>query len=214
MESDYIAEMLNAIALYPYGAAYASNAIVVDECGMPLHNSFASIGPYIVVKTAHELASRYFSRYPNGIAPFPGYVFRSSVVKDIPIDPQCGGKYSDVTWLIEIIKRRHFVWVARTLIRYRIHSGSDGVSESLGDRLRLLGYLKSNSSVVGKDSVADYRFFLYKKICKSQVRRRHHSQKLMHLAEAYMFRYRIQRLFRGNTYAYFWFKITSRLRMS
>ena len=80
-----------------------------------------------------------------------------------------GGKYSDVTWLLDLSKREKIIWVNSPLMTYRLHASNDGNTESRRDRLRFLGYLKKNRSIVGNDLLQDYRYgFLYKSIIKAR----------------------------------------------
>lgn len=211
MAPDYVASMLEMIERYPLAVAYACNAEIVDQFNNYKHSSFESRSSYLPIRSPHDLAGRYFSRFPNGFAPFPSYIYRSTVAKGHPLDSRTGGKYSDFTWLVEIAKQGDIVWNCRNLIKYRLHASNDGGIESTGDRLRLLGYLKANIYPLGQDIVDDYRFFLYKKICSAKIGGRRRSEKLTGLLKRYLFSYRLRRIFRKNTYGYLYYKSTKKL---
>ena len=208
MNPGYVDAMMESMERYPKAVAYACNAEIIDEHGSPRGVSFESGNAHIIIGNPRALAGRYFSRFPNGIAPFPAYIHRSSVVKQIPIDPGTGGKYSDVAWLLEISKRGSIVWNPQKQILYRMHAENDGVFESARDRLRLLGYLKSNRSLVGPSIIDDYRFFLYKKFCKNQIAGRKVAVRTLNIFKRYMSIYRFRRFFRAETYAYLYYKLT------
>jgi glycosyltransferase involved in cell wall biosynthesis len=207
MEPDYVDAMLRTIELYPYAVAYSCNAEIIDEENVPKDESFESGDTDVIIENPRALAGRYFSRFPNGIAPFPAYIYRSYIVKKIPINPQTGGKYSDVAWLLEISKCGSIVWNSEKLIRYRIHADSDGGFESTRDRLRLLRYLKMNSSFVGQSIISDYRFFLYKKFCKTRLIGRKLPDKYIKIFNRYLLIYRLKRFFKVETYAYLYYKL-------
>lgn len=207
MEQGYVEAMLKMTELNPNAVAYACNAAIIDDKNVPHDESFESREPYVKIENPRVLAGRYFSRYPNGFAPFPAYVYRTSIVKDLPLDPQSGGKYSDLTWLLELSKKGLIIWCADKLIRYRIHAGNDGGFESAKDRLKLFGYLKKNKSFVGQNIVNDYRFFLYKKLSKEWISRRKYPARYEHCFRNNLRWYRARRLFRSETYAYFCHKI-------
>lgn len=207
MEPGYIDAMLKMIELQPYAVAYSCNAEIIDEENVPRGESFDSGDAYVIIENPCALAGRYFSRFPNGIAPFPAYIYRSYIVKKIPINPQTGGKYSDVAWLLEISKYGSIVWNSEKLIRYRIHATNDGGFESTRDRLRLLGYLKMNSSFVGQTIISDYRFFLYKKLCKTGLIERKFPVKYEKIFNRYLLMYRLKRFFKSETYAYLYYKL-------
>jgi glycosyltransferase involved in cell wall biosynthesis len=211
MEPDYVDTMLKTIERYPESVAYSCNAEIVDENNVPRHASFDSRDTDVIIKNPRSLAGRYFSRFPNGTAPYPAYIYRSDVVKTIPIDPQTGGKYSDVTWLLEISKCGSFVWNAAKLIRYRMHSTSDGGLESTRDRLRLLGYLKRNIQFVGQEIINDYRFFLYKKLVKTGIAGRQLTVRVAKIIKRYLLLYRFRRFVQHKTYAFLFYKIGKKL---
>ena len=211
MEPGYVDAMLQTIERHPSSVAYACNAEIINEENIPTGECFDSGDTDVIIENPRALAGRYFSRFPNGIAPFPTYFFRTDVVKRIPIDHQTGGKYSDVTWLLEISKRGSFVWNPAKLIRYRIHSTNDGGLESTRDRLRLLGYLKTNILFVGRAIINDYRFFLYKKLGKAGGANRKLSAKFAKIIRRYLFLYRLKRFVQYKTYAFLYYKIGKKL---
>lgn len=211
MEPQYVNSMLETIKLHPSAIAYSSNAEVVDENNVSKHAHFDSNITEVTIENPRALAGRYFSRFPNGFAPFPAYIYRSSVVTKIPIDPESGGKYSDLAWLLEISKQGPFIWNAEKLIRYRIHSNNDGGFESIRDRLRLLRYFKKNIAFVGKSIVNDYRFFLYKKLCNGKSINRKLSENFVRTGKRFLKLYRFKRFLNLQTYRYFYYKIQKSL---
>lgn len=207
MEPGYVQSMLNSIELHPNAVAYSCNAEIIDEEAEHKGSSFDSNEAFIIIENPRALAGRYFSRFPNGIAPFPAYIYRSDIVKDIPTDPQSGGKYSDVAWLLEISKHGCIVWNSEKLICYRMHASNDGIFESTRDRLRLLRYFKKNISFVGMAIINDYRFFLYKKLCKAELTGRKLPDKHRRIFNRYLFNYRLKRFFKAETYSYLSYKL-------
>ena len=202
MEPGYVDAMLRTIALFPHAVAYSCNAQIIDDDDLPKGASFESGHAHVFIESPRTLAGRYFSRFPNGIAPFPAYIYRSDIVKKTPINHLTGGKYSDVAWLLEISKCGLFAWNSEKLIRYRIHAGNDGGLESLRDRLRLLGYLKKNRSFVGQAIINDFRFFLYKKLHKSGLAGREFPDKFESYFSSYLQAYRLRRFIKPETYYY------------
>lgn len=212
MEPGYIDAMLGTIERHPDAIAYSCNAEIIDENNSPKGESFDAGKSDVVIENPRILAGRYFSRFPNGIAPFPAYIFRSKVVRNIPINPHTGGKYSDVTWLLEISKHGLFVWNPQKLIRYRIHSANDGGFESVRDRLKLLGYFKANILYVGQSIIDDYRFFLYKKLGKAGATGQRLPNRIFRIIKQYLLLYRFKRFFKYQTYAYLYYKLGKKFR--
>jgi len=206
MEPEYVDAMLNTIELHPLAVAYACNAVTIDEDVVRKGSFFESGGKHVIVENPRALAGRYVSRYPNGFAPFPAYIYRSSVVKEIPLDQQSGGKYSDVTWLLEISKRGPIVWNSRKLIRYRMHAANDSNLESLRDRLKLLGFLKRNKLVVGRGVINDCRFGIYKNLRNRSLMSHGAYSRHRNFIDRYLLRYRFKRFAKPETYAYLLYK--------
>jgi glycosyltransferase involved in cell wall biosynthesis len=195
LSSRYVERVLAAMRAHPGAAAIAVNAWVAEE-GRPHRLSFEAVGKDHRVHDARQLASHYFGRHQLGIAPFPGYVYATSQLAGLRFDTE-GGKYSDVSWLLRVIERGPFVWLAEPLMTYRLHASNDSRSESLGDRLRLLGYFKRHVPSVGSLSVADLRFFIYKKALERSARHGHVlPPKRRRVIQAYLSGYRWSRLMR------------------
>ncbi|HLP97584.1 MAG TPA: glycosyltransferase family 2 protein [Sideroxyarcus sp.] len=164
MHADFVQRMRTALDSHPEAAACGCNAKIETMGRMERHASFRSLGDLERIDSPRNLARRYFSRAQCGIAPFPGYVYRRSLVGDVRFLLE-GGKYSDVTWLLRLVMRAPMLWIAAPLMTYRIHGGNDGGVESPRDRLRFLGFLKQNARILGRDLLADYRCsFVYKRM--------------------------------------------------
>ena len=208
MEPDYVDEMLKTVTCYPHAVAYASNAMTMNGEPTKVDCFFESERPMVVINNSRELAGRYFSRHPNGFAPFPAYIYRTSVIKKMLFDSRTGGKYSDVAWLLELASHGPIIWNSRHLIRYRMHEANDSNMESLRDRLRLLGFLKLNKSLIGQAIINDCRFGIYKKLHKKALS--NHDNHFRHKAiiEKYLRNYRLRRLFRLDTYRYIFYKLS------
>ena len=202
MGPSFVQEMKRAAQAYPQAVALGCNAII-DVFGKPqTMPSFLARKEFEVIACAQDLAARYFSRSQSGIVPFPGYVYRARVVENIrlPID---GGKYADVSWLLELARKAAVVWIRQPLMTYRMHEGNDGNTESRRDRLRFLAYLKRNRSLVGEEILQDYRCsFVYKALLKGSDAARNMRRQLV--AKKFLAAYRWGRYVRTTTYRALW----------
>lgn len=165
MGSDFVSTMKQSMLDYPSAIAFGCNANI-ESFGKLDGLSFRSFRNHELIANARDLAMRYFSRAQSGIAPFPCYVYNRSQIAAIRI-PNDGGKYADVTWLLNLAKIGQIVWINKPLMTYRMHASNDGNVESMRDRLRFLRYLKQNRNLIGDGVLQDYRCsFIYKTICK------------------------------------------------
>lgn len=111
------------------------------------------------LREPEDLLSEYFSLSPKGPAPFPGYMYRRTMIQGLGLDPRHGGKYSDVSFLLKVLRRGPMLWLKAPLIRYRIHGHNDSATEAVGQRLRLLRYVYASTAVDRRSPlVAQYRY--------------------------------------------------------
>jgi glycosyltransferase involved in cell wall biosynthesis len=198
MGPEFVLQAKNAALAYPQAIALGCNASIEVFSKLQASPSFLARRPYETIRTAQDLAARYFGRSQSGIAPFPGYVYSTRLVDGLRFLPD-GGKYADVTWLLELARKATMVWIRQPLMTYRMHGGNDGNTESRQDRLRFLGYLKRNRSWLGEAILQDYRCsFVYKTLLKEastgQVQRR------LAVAKKFLSAYRWVRYARSATY--------------
>lgn len=162
MAPEYLATMAAILDAYPNAVAAGCNARMF---GLPTYNSrlkIKDLNSILLIKSSDYLASRYFSLDDLGTAPFSGYLYRKKKLHNVLPDFSEAGKYSDVTFLMKILKNGSLVWTPQVLMSYRMHTGNDSGSESFRDRLRLLRYLKSNlSSENAEKIINDYQLALW-----------------------------------------------------
>lgn len=95
--------------------------------------------------SAEDLVKRYLTRKP--VAPFPSYIYNMKGLGELRVQHTYGGKYSDVQFLVEILKRGKIAWLTNPLIGYRVHHGQDSVTPNLPARLSLLRYIYANTEI-------------------------------------------------------------------
>tara|TARA_B110000971_G_C19975990_1_gene484968 strand:+ start:277 stop:1203 length:927 start_codon:yes stop_codon:yes gene_type:complete len=90
-----------------------------------------------------EFLKRYLSLSGNGLAPFPGYMYRVSALVKSRFDISQGGRHADVSFLNELLKKGDINWRSDISMIYRVHSGSSGGSELIIDRNSQIKYAKN-----------------------------------------------------------------------
>lgn len=197
MGPDFVAELGAYLRTYPKMIAFGCNAHIETFGKLQQKPSFLSFRKTETISSPRDLAARYFSRAQSGIAPFPAYVYSKEQIGKLRFEPE-GGKYADVTWLLNLSMKGPILWISKPLMTYRIHASNDGATESRRDRLRFLAFIKKNKTLLGRAILQDYRCsFIYKTVMKSPdlshpVRRR--------IAEAFVKHYRWARYARFDTY--------------
>lgn len=197
MDPHFVHSMIKCIQSRPNAAAYACNSYIETSGKVESRLSFLSTRRYEVIDSPRNLAERYFSRNQSGIAPNPSYVYSRRLAGDhrFIVD---GGKYADVSLLLDILLQGPIIWLNVPLMTYRMHGSNLGSVESLPDRLRFLGYLKKHGQIFGEDLLLDYRCsFIYKKILKNS---KYLSSKRYRLAKKLLSTYGFERYTRFSTY--------------
>ncbi len=161
MLSNFVGNFWEALSSYPALIACGMNA-QLDRGDGSKKLFFQHYLKYIGPISPKNLAERYFGRYQLGIAPYPSYIYKKSVMNGMSFDIN-NGKYGDLIWLIEMASRGQMIWVNIPSMIYCLHDGNDSLKESRKDRLKFLAYLKRNKENLGIKILSDYRFFLYKK---------------------------------------------------
>ncbi len=101
-----------------------------------------------------------------GVAPFPGYMYRSSVYIQSFIDNEDGGKYSDVSFLVKGLDFGAILWLNRPLMYYRIHGYNGSATISFVDREKIVNFVTQNTAIkpisflVGLYRMHDYNVIL------------------------------------------------------
>ena len=207
LESNFIVKIREAIAVNADCAAIACNAFLENFGKLEQKHSFKYFRKYKKIHSGKELGHIYFSRAQSGIAPFPSYVYKQEAIKDLRFNLG-GGKYSDVTWLMQVASKGGLVWINEPLMTYRIHSSNDGGIESRRDRLRLLAYLKREEKQLGGNLIEDFRCsFIYKEILKDE---KYNFSSRQMIGSRFLSCYKFARYLRFDTYSFLFFRLINK----
>ena len=162
LEPEYVAQMVTLFQKYPEVAAVGCNARILREIsstGLPFMGAFRGI---VKLRRPYDLLEPYLSISLNSPAPFPGYMYRTSLIRGLGLNAEHGGKHSDVSFLANVLARGPMVWTSECLFRYRFHGQNDSSKESIADRLSWLRYLYVNYGIHPKSrEVKDYKFLYW-----------------------------------------------------
>jgi glycosyltransferase involved in cell wall biosynthesis len=164
MATNFVEEMLHFIEAHPDAAAFACNAYIENRGQIEKRLSFLSHKQSEVFHSPKQLAQRYFSRNQSGIAPNPSYIYNRKIAgkQGFIVD---GGKYADVSMLLDVSQKGQILWLNKPLMTYRFHGNNLGSFESRPDRIRFLAYLKKHQNILGHEVLHDYRSsFIYKRV--------------------------------------------------
>lgn len=140
----------NNFACYCPNAKIVRNDIVTAEALRDSNND-------LIINNKSSLLEQYFSFDSDGINPFPAYIYRMQAIKYLNIENSCLGIYSDLYILCQLLDKGCIYWDRNTYFGYRLHDTNISKLNSIGDRLKLLGYIKKTNN---KNLILDYRLRL------------------------------------------------------
>lgn len=155
LHPDYIKKIIPFL-LSDNISAVGCNAFLFNN---DVSDSVKEMHKYKVVQrfaTEKEFLERYLIG-SGGIAPYPGYIYNTKLLKRVSFDLLTGGKHSDVVLLSSLLNHGLILWIPESLMFYRIHNSNDSAIENIANRLSLLRYMFSK----GVDK-ASYPVLLYK----------------------------------------------------
>ncbi len=112
----------------------------------------------ITISSPDELAIKYLKF--SDIAPFPSYMYRKHLIAGIYLNPEEGGKYCDVSFLMKILKKGKIIWITDRIMRYRKHTDQDSQAPNINDQSLLITFILSNTNILKNSS--EVRYFRHK----------------------------------------------------
>lgn len=150
MHPDYVSTMLPYMQSNPEISALGCNAEFINKVGdFTANYCLKDLNAPIFFLRSNQFLVHYLvgNVKSTGIAPFPSYMYRRKYLSNCFLNYAHGGKYSDLTFLLKILKKAPIVWIPDSLIYYRSHGGNDSAVESIPSRLSLIRYLIKNEGV-------------------------------------------------------------------
>jgi glycosyltransferase involved in cell wall biosynthesis len=159
MLPEYLDRMLKAIDKDIELAAVGCNAFISWDSSHTDHIWAPQIIETCLIKSPAELFNIYMGIKSRFHAPFPSYLYRLEKTRSIRFQPNEGGKYADVSFLMKLTAVAPLIWIPDRLMRYRIHASNDRKQQSLRGKLNLRQFVLRFSGLTRDDeSVLFYRF--------------------------------------------------------
>lgn len=125
-----VSKMMKAITANPNLAAVASNALVIRDTTLTDNLFIPNLNKDLLIKNQAQMIKRYLFRSLCH-APFPSYIYRTSKLGHNILDSNDGGKHSDTSFLVKLLKNGNILWLAEPLIKYRYHATNDSAIVNL-----------------------------------------------------------------------------------
>ncbi len=140
--------------------------VAVGHNAFELHGEKKTYKNYMKVQsrnfqlsTARQLLWPYLTIVSMRAPPFPGYIYRRSFLDGIKLDPSNGGKYCDVSFLLELLEKGSILWCTKQLMYYRFHQSNDTKFRSIAAQINLCNYLIIRNIFTKKSfEISNYKF--------------------------------------------------------
>lgn len=140
MMPSYAKKMIEALDNNMKIAAVGCNGLFLRGNEKTGESTLVSVDKPKIFDCQKVFIQKHIELWRNGFAPFPGYMYRREFIKGLYPNKAQGGKYSDISFLTNIIRHGPILWLPEQLMWYRIHETNDSNTPSTGDRLSLLRY--------------------------------------------------------------------------
>ena len=158
MKPRFLRVLYDLLNLNFTASAVACNACYMRE-GVDCNDTFMrrSDGCTIIDQT-YKLLNAYFLIGGQGIAPFPGYMFRLEKISAVLFAEDKGGMHSDMSFLYDIVEVGSIVWTSDVMMSYRLHDFNINKQTTISARYRLFRYLRRDIPVAISQALRDYRY--------------------------------------------------------
>ncbi len=127
-----LTKMMSEIEKNETLAAVSCNALLTKNAENTNMFFNPNLKKNIIIKSQAQLINRYIFKKLSH-TPFPSYIYRTRLISGMKLNPANGGKYSDVSFLVSVVNRGPFSWLAEPLMRSRQHSANDSVDLNMAD---------------------------------------------------------------------------------
>lgn len=104
-----------------------------------------------IFSNTNNFAKQYLDG--NKVVPFPSYIYRSDVARLIQFDINEAGKYSDVTFLLKILKYGQIIFLKEPLMKYYFHIDQDSFTNDTSARNKLHSFIIKNTDFKKTDKL-------------------------------------------------------------
>lgn len=125
-----LTKMMKQITANPDLAAVACNALVVRNRTLTDNLFIPNLKKDLLINSQSQMIKRYLFRSLCH-APFPAYIYRTAKLGDNILDSKDGGKHSDTSFLVKLLKNGNILWLAEPLMKYRYHATNDSALVNL-----------------------------------------------------------------------------------
>lgn len=144
-----------------YNFLTQNDSLVAVGCNAKVDNyqkirkvKFGNFKKNIIVDSPMKLLNGYINT--NIYVPFPSYMYKKIISEKLRIEVEKGGKYSDLAFLVDVLKFGKIAFLSKPLMTYYIHKDQDTTKHDFIKKAELIKHLqlelklKKDSKIVKK----------------------------------------------------------------
>lgn len=161
MHKDCVSNLVSGLEMNKNLVAISGNAKIIKNGRLTaeLHNKKLSTA--IQFTTIEDFGRRYFDSELGGVNPFPSYMYRTEMVKNLRFNTRDAGKHSDVAFLFKALSIGAIEWIPDITIDYRIHGSNISVGIDILSLSRLVRiYCRNIPSTAHKSGTLAKEFII------------------------------------------------------
>lgn len=151
MHPEMVDKLASVIDQHPNGIAAGSNAVFNINEKNSNRTFLKKSSVNNVFRGRDQLVERYLIK--NGIVPFPSYMYKREVANKLRMDIEQGGKYCDVSFIMNVSDLGEVIFVTEPLMDYYIHKGQDTKTNDFLQRVKLVNYIVKTTKYKRNDQL-------------------------------------------------------------
>lgn len=124
--------------------AVGPNARVVENGKLKRKNFYIKLTADVTINSREQMIIAYMT---PAFVPFPGYLYRNEVARQLRFNPEHGGKYCDSAFVIDLLTLGSVIFLANPLMDYYKHSMQDSNSYDIRAIYKLINYITRSSNL-------------------------------------------------------------------
>lgn len=129
--------------------AIGSNALIMKNYKKTNKKFRRAFNKDLLLQNSIDLAKLYMIK--NGIVPFSSYMYKKQVAELLYLDTNKGGKYCDVSFLLDLFSFGNVINLDTPLMFLNQHSMQDSRESSFEDKSKLNNYILKTTTIKRKD---------------------------------------------------------------
>lgn len=146
MHKNMLELQYSAFTKYENILAVGANASIVSNNRNNNKNIFRTTKKDLILTSPIDVAKQYGTY--GGIVPFPSYLYRLKVAKNLKFDLSKGGKYCDAAFILDIQSLGNIIFLVTPLMDYYIHNTQDSAKYSFEQEAKLIRYFCKRTGLV------------------------------------------------------------------